>query len=139
MSSTVFPPYYGSEWLLFGYQHSSKYLLQQKEKLIQVWNNLRVSKWWQNFHFWMNYSFDVFKVFLQTVMYFRVKWIIKKERKGGKIGWRFVSTNFLIGLRQIWMRACSQLYEMSIVWLKKSRIWIKRRSSNGILIRTMAF
>ncbi len=31
----------------------------------------------------MNYSFDVFKVFLQTVMYFRVKWIIKKERKGG--------------------------------------------------------
>ncbi len=39
---------------LFGYQHSSKYGIWQK--LIQVWNNMRVSKW-QNFHFWVNYPF----------------------------------------------------------------------------------
>ncbi len=27
---------------------------------IQVWNYLRVSKWWQNFHFWVNYPFKPF-------------------------------------------------------------------------------
>ncbi len=25
---------------------------------IQVWKNMRVSKWWQNVHFWVNYSFN---------------------------------------------------------------------------------
>ncbi len=25
---------------------------------MQVWNYLRVSKWWQNFHFWVNYPFN---------------------------------------------------------------------------------
>ncbi len=34
----------------FDYQHSSKYIFGF---------NLRVSKWWQNFHFWMNYPFNV--------------------------------------------------------------------------------
>ncbi len=33
---------------LFGYTHSLKYIFLT---LIQVWNNLRVSKWWQDFHF----------------------------------------------------------------------------------------
>ncbi len=30
------------------------------------------------------WTFDVFEVVLQIVMYIRVKWIIKKERKGQK-------------------------------------------------------
>ncbi len=38
------------------------YILQNiffyvKQKLIQVLSNLRVSKWWQNFYFWVNYTF----------------------------------------------------------------------------------
>jgi len=32
-------------------------LCSAEEKFIQVWNNLRVSKWWQNFHFKVNYPF----------------------------------------------------------------------------------
>ncbi len=45
--------YYGSQWLrqLFGYTHFSKYFLlcsTEKKKFIQLWNNMRVSKWWQN-------------------------------------------------------------------------------------------
>ncbi len=37
-----------------------KYLLlcfnkKKKKKKKQVWNNLRVSKWWQSSHFWVNY------------------------------------------------------------------------------------
>ncbi len=27
------------------------------KKVIQVWNDIRVSKWWQ--HFWLNYSFNI--------------------------------------------------------------------------------
>ncbi len=41
---------------LFGYLHSSNSLFwvqQLKKIIIQVWNNLMVSKQWQNF--WMNY------------------------------------------------------------------------------------
>jgi len=44
---------------LFGYWHSSKYHFNRSNKLIQFWNNLRVSKWWQkdNFNFWVNCPF----------------------------------------------------------------------------------
>ncbi len=37
-------------------QHTLKYILfvSMKKKLIRVWNNLRVSKWWQDFHSWVN-------------------------------------------------------------------------------------
>jgi len=28
-----------------------------KKKTIDVWNDKRVRKWWQHFHFWGNYSF----------------------------------------------------------------------------------
>ncbi len=34
------------------------------KKCIQVWNYLRVSKWWQNFHFWVNYPFKTSNTFL---------------------------------------------------------------------------
>ncbi len=45
---------------LFGYQHSLKYLLfvlKRRKKLMQTWNTVMVSKWWQNLHFWVNYPF----------------------------------------------------------------------------------
>lgn len=25
----------------------------------RVWNNMRASRWWQNCHFWLNYSFNI--------------------------------------------------------------------------------
>ncbi len=37
----------------------SSFVFNIKKRLIQVWNDMRVSKWWQNFHFWVNYSFKV--------------------------------------------------------------------------------
>ncbi len=30
----------------------------QKKEVMQVWNNMRVSVWWQNGHFWMDYAFN---------------------------------------------------------------------------------
>ncbi len=41
----------------------------QQKKLIQVWNNLKVSKWWQNFHFWMNFPFKLGKENCTTEKY----------------------------------------------------------------------
>ncbi len=32
---------------------------KKKKKLIQVWNDIRVSKLWLNFHFWVNNSFKI--------------------------------------------------------------------------------
>ncbi len=41
-----------------GYAFSSKYLpFGRTKKFIQVWNYFRLSKWWQHFHFWVNYPF----------------------------------------------------------------------------------
>jgi len=54
--------HYNGAYQLFGYPYSSKYLLFCK-KFIQVWNNLRVSKWWQNFHFWVNFPFNIYNTF----------------------------------------------------------------------------
>jgi len=44
------------------YLHSSKYLLlcaseERHSYRFGSWNNLRVSKLWQDFHFWVNYPF----------------------------------------------------------------------------------
>ncbi len=49
---------------LFGYPHSSKYLLlgSAEEKLIQVCNNMRVSKRWQNCHFGWTFPLSCMKV-----------------------------------------------------------------------------
>ncbi len=50
-----------------GYKLSSKissFVFSRTNKFIQVWNYLRVRKWWQNFLFWVNYPFKI--VFLNT-------------------------------------------------------------------------
>lgn len=35
------------------------HLKQQKKKVKRVWNDLRISKWWQNFYFWLNCPFNI--------------------------------------------------------------------------------
>ncbi len=54
--------YYGSQWCpktawLQTFFRISSFVFGTTKKFIQVWNYLRVSKWWQNFHFWVNYPF----------------------------------------------------------------------------------
>jgi len=53
-----FHRYDGSQWLPWTVlnQHSSKYLLLLC--FIQVWNNMRASKWWQ--HCWVHCPFKAF-------------------------------------------------------------------------------
>ncbi len=38
----------------------SSFVFSRTKTFIQVWNYLRVSKLWQNFHFWMNYPLRLF-------------------------------------------------------------------------------
>ncbi len=55
--SLYFFPCYVSQWAtskLFGYQHSSKYPLL----CLTAERNLRMIRWCQSFHFWMNYPFN---------------------------------------------------------------------------------
>ncbi len=40
----------------------SSFVFSRTKTFIQVWNYLRVSKWWQNFHFWVNYPFKVYQI-----------------------------------------------------------------------------
>ncbi len=54
--------YYGSQWcprtaLFPRFFRISSFVFSRTKTFIQVWNYLRVSKWWQNFHFWVNYPF----------------------------------------------------------------------------------
>ncbi len=46
----------------------------RRKKCIQDWYNLRASKWWRNFHFWVNCPFNYLfpnNVFNSAVKYFR--------------------------------------------------------------------
>ncbi len=62
LTSSVFIPYYGSQWCpktawLQIFFKISSFVFSRTKKFIQVWNDLRVSKWWQKLHFWVNYPF----------------------------------------------------------------------------------
>ncbi len=62
LTSIVFFSYYGSQWCpkttwLQTFFKISFFVFGRTKKLIQVWNYLRMRKWWQNFHFWVNYPF----------------------------------------------------------------------------------
>ncbi len=63
LTSIVFFSYYGSQWCprtawLQTFFKISSFVFSRTKTFIQVWNYLRVSKWWQNFHFWVNYPFN---------------------------------------------------------------------------------
>ncbi len=56
LDHSIFFSYYGSQWCpktawLQTLFKISSFVFSRTKKFIQVWNYLRVSKWWQNFHF----------------------------------------------------------------------------------------
>ncbi len=72
--------YYGSQWcpktawLQKSFFKISSSVFCRTKKFIQVWNYLRVSKWWQNFHFWVNYPFK--HCFCKLALYQAPFWYI---------------------------------------------------------------
>ncbi len=68
---SIFFSYYGSQWCpktawLQTFFKISSFVFGRTKKFIQVWNYLRVSKWWQNFYFWVNYPLN------HTSLYFNI-------------------------------------------------------------------
>ncbi len=92
----------------------------RRNKFIQVWNNMRVSKWWQNFHFWVNNPFfwwtlrrlKILQQFaLQNDRYTRKEHhllcsVIRRYRKGYfcilVVGSRVIQTFFLVKWFKKW-------------------------------------
>jgi len=72
LTSIVFFFYYGSQWCqttawFQSFLKISSFVFSRRKKLIQVCNNLRVNKWWQNFHFWVEYPFKIPLKCLETL------------------------------------------------------------------------
>ncbi len=105
----------------------------RRKKLKKVCNKLMVSKWWQHFHFWVNYDEPLMSLKLSCKLWCTSEWngLLKKKERGKN---RMEICFYKLVLD--WIEADLNVNLQSIVWLEKSRIW---RSSNGILIRTMAF
>ncbi len=62
LTSIVFISYYGNQWCpktacLQTFFKIYSFVFIRTKKFIQVWNYLRVSKWWQIFFFCVNYPF----------------------------------------------------------------------------------
>ncbi len=79
--SIFFFSYYGSQWCpktawLQTFFQISSFVFGWTKKFIQVWNYLRVSKWWQNFHFWVNYPFKLTKWKWRTVLSGKMSYVI---------------------------------------------------------------
>ncbi len=58
--------YYGSQWcprtaLFPTFFRISSFVFSRTKTFTQVWNYMRVSQWWQNLHFWVNYPFKLNK------------------------------------------------------------------------------
>ncbi len=61
---SIFFSYNGSQrcpktTLLQTFFKISSSVFGRTKKCIQVWNYMRVSKWWQHFNFWVNYPFNI--------------------------------------------------------------------------------
>ncbi len=75
LTSIVFFSYYGSQWCpktawLQTFFRISSFVFNRTKKFIQVWNYLSVSKWWQNFHLWVNYPFKCKRIMLPWISRF---------------------------------------------------------------------
>ncbi len=74
----------------------SSFVFGRTKKFIQLWNYLRMSKWWQNFHFSVNYPF-------KTLMYHH-------ELQGLIWVWLFFSLKAWVPVTAIiWLIDCNGL------------------------------
>ncbi len=80
---SIFFSYYGSQWcpktawLQQTFFKISSFVFGRTKKFIQLWNYLRVSKWWENLHFWVNYPFKSVNTeyLLNTLFSKRLNWV----------------------------------------------------------------
>ncbi len=93
----------------------SSFVFSRTKKFIQVWNYLRVSKWWQNFHFfWVNYPF------IHTSLYFNMNWI------GPRMILKEYSAVAVVTKRIWWTDKLHALISVLffILWIFQLTVWI---------------
>ncbi len=92
-------PYYGSQWgpaaIWFPtFFKVCSFMFNLRKKLMPVWSNVKVSKWWQNFHLWVNYSFNVgLRSFWSLKMMDHIDFFAQKQLK--------YSSNIFLSVLQI--------------------------------------
>ncbi len=74
LTSIVFFFLYGSQWCpktawLQTFFKISSFVFSRTKAFIQVWNYLRMSKWWQNFHFF-GWTIPLKKILMHAKQYF---------------------------------------------------------------------
>lgn len=55
--------------MVFGQSQNSFFCKTQEIKVIEIWNNMRVSKWFKNFKFWVNYPFAQILLFFIIIIF----------------------------------------------------------------------
>ncbi len=108
-------------------------MFSRTKKFIQVWNYLRVSKWWQNFHFWVNFNCVVVCIFHK---YIRITYNQEKISAGsfrdevGVLGF-FCTLHTRINHKR-WMDG--RLWRhWTLPWLSWNHFWIILSVFMGIL------
>ncbi len=91
---------------------------------MQVWNDIRVSKWWQHLYFWVNYPFKASYVVNQ---YFQLKCSIYSINRSYCIQILFADNNFLPFFFFLWFSllnelACLRLFDLSLPIPKSTRV-----------------
>ncbi len=116
-----------NSWLQTFFRISS-FVFGRTKKFIQVWNYLRVSKWWQNFHFWVNYPFNVFGVVLSRYQNFCIayQYQLKSTVLGTNFGTKAKHKNMLI----------KKTHYFLLIKLNKNKLYKK---INAILYANLQF
>ncbi len=102
-------------WLPAFFKISCCVLIRRK-KVIQVWINMRVCKWWQNFLFWVDFHFFQ------------------------RIGETYLAKSFVSGSTGLWKITCSseqvskqELTSMEDVWLALGMCWQQSKTRTSVV------
>jgi len=130
---------YGSQWgarsaCLQTFFQISSFVRSRTKKCIQVCNNLRVSKWWQNFHFWANYPFNSWIDIIQFMEPMKGHCEGKKYEVGleGKIICQCFCMSISMFLRSLAKVLCS--LRVNAKFSGKRKTFARRRESTEIYI-----
>ncbi len=82
----------------------SSFIFGRTNKSIQVWNYLRVSKWWKSFHFWVNYPFKHYISLVQC------KKNLTKERNENDQIWLYTWR-----MRYVWKQQLKCVHRLCLI------------------------
>ncbi len=106
-------------------------MFSRTNTFIQVWNYLRMSNWWHNFHFWVNYPFNVWfhisegipalgkKCGVKTCLMWFISVTSGTEAQQVWV-WRLVSVQGSVFASSLWLSELRRWWQMSGLIIKHS-------------------